>query len=102
MCIRKGHEEAEDFKERAEVACTKLADALNYDHVVVFWASVSISVSLSIVAICGNSLVLLISCRKKKTIPLKDLNNVVISLAITDLFIGIVGMPVIILYSYWG
>ena len=67
-----------------------------------FWVTVAISAILSMINIIGNGMVIFVSCRKKKTAALKNLNNAVRSLAIADLLFGIVVMPVIILDSYWG
>ena len=91
---------AKDFYERWNEKCYK-SDP-NYYNEVLFWASVGVLVILSMVAIIGNGTVIVIGCRKRKTGGLKNLNNAVRSLAVTDLLIGVVGMPALILFSYWG
>ena len=91
---------AKEFYERWNEKCYK-SDP-NYNDTVLFWASLPVFVILSMVSIIGNGTVIVIGCRKKKTGALKNLNNAVRSLAVTDLLIGVVGMPALILFSYWG
>ena len=69
---------------------------------VLFWITVVVSIITFVITIIGNGMVIFVGCRKQKTKSLKNLNNAVRSLAIADLLFGIVGMPVITLYSYWG
>ena len=90
------------FGADAKEACDESVVALGYNKVTLFWVTVAISAILSVITIIGNVMVIFVGCRRKKTAALKNLNNAVRSLAIADLLFGIVGMPVIILDSYWG
>ncbi len=90
------------FGADAKEACDENVVAPGYNKWPLFWITVAISAILSIINIIGNGMVIFVSCRKKKTAALNNLNNAVRSLAIADLLFGIVVMPVIILDSYWG
>lgn len=67
-----------------------------------FWVSVAVSVILAILSIIGNGIVIYVAGRKKNTGTLRYLNNAVRSLAVTDLVIGLIGIPLMIVYYYWG
>ena len=90
------------FGPDAKEACDENVVAPGYNKWPLFWVTVAISAILSMINIIGNGMVIFVSCRKKKTAALKNLNSAVRSLAIADLLFGIVAMPIIILYSYWG
>ena len=73
-----------------------------FDHAALFWVTGAVSVVLMLVAIVGNAMVFVIGGRRMKTGAFRHLYYAIRSLAITDLLLGAVGMPLIILYSYWG
>ena len=74
----------------------------NFDHAALFWVTFAVSVILSLVAIVGNGVIIFIGSRIQKTGVLKNLNNTVRSLAITDFLIGLAGTPAVVVFSYWG
>ena len=77
-------------------------DALHSIKEPLFWASVGVSVLLAILAIIGNGIVIYVAGRKTNTGTMRYLNDAVRSLAISDFLIGLVGIPLMITYYYWG
>ena len=67
-----------------------------------FWAFATFSVLIAILAVIGNGLVIYIAHGVKHVGPLRYLDNVVKSLALTDLAFGLVATPLIIINYYMG
>ena len=60
---------------------------------VTFWGFNVIYLSVALVATVGNGLVLYAAYKNRNHGPLKVLDNVIKSLAISDMLFGLVGMP---------
>ena len=67
-----------------------------------FWAFATFSVLIAIVAVVGNGLVIYIAHGVKHVGPLRYLDGVVKSLALTDLAFGLIATPLIIINYYMG
>ena len=81
---------------------THLSGSFIYDHAALLWVSVAVSVILLLVSTTGNILVFIVVGRRKKIGVFRHLKYAIRSLAITDVLLGLVGMPLIIAYSYLG
>ena len=81
---------------------THLSGSFIYDHAALLWVSVAVSVILLLVSTTGNILVFIVVGRRKKIGVFRHLKYAIRSLAITDVLLGAVGMPLIIVYSYYG
>ena len=69
---------------------------------VFFWVLNVICVLLGILSIIGNGLVIYAAKQKQDFGPLRQLNHVVINLAITDALFGLIGIPLTMVFWYWG
>ena len=81
---------------------THLSGSFIYDHAALLWVSVAVSTVLLLVSTTGNIMVFIVVGRRKKTGVFRHLKHAIRSLAITDVLLGAVGMPLIIVYSYFG
>ena len=91
--------ELDNIKE--ENICNKVDTSHGFETPL-FWASTSVSIVLAVLAILGNGIVIYVAGRKRKTRTLRYLDNAVRSLAVSDFFIGLIGIPLMITYYYWG
>jgi hypothetical protein len=74
----------------------------NYERYTgIFWAWVILYSFLAIVAIIGNGLVLIATYGKRNTGNLRYLDNAIRSLAVSDMLIGLFGVPCVILIYYY-
>ena len=71
-------------------------------HIALFATSTAISVLLAIVAVIGNGIVIYRAGQKRYGEALKHLSQPVRSLAVTDLLIGVIAIPLIITYYILG
>ena len=83
----------------SEEGCNKSDDI---KHIALFSTSTVISVILAIVAVIGNGIVIYRAGHERYGQALKYLSKPVRSLAITDLLIGLIGIPLIIAYYGLG
>ena len=83
-----------------KIICNNV-DALHSIKAPLFWVSTAVSVVLAILAIIGNGIVIYVAGRERNTGALRYLNNAVRSLAVSDFFIGLIGIPLVITYYYW-
>ena len=67
-----------------------------------FWALLVFYLCIAVVGIIGNCLVIYASYGNKNSGPLRYLDDVVKSLAVTDMLFGVVGAPCIIFIYYMG
>ena len=72
-----------------------------YDkNIVIFWVETAFCLCVALFAVIGNGLVLFASHGNKNCGPLRYLDNEIKSLAIADMFFGLIGTPMII-FSYY-
>ena len=85
-----------------EETTASTAEALSSyeENTAMFWAFAVFSVLIAIVAVIGNGLVIYIAHGVKHVGPLRYLDGVVKSLALTDLAFGLVATPLIIINYY--
>ena len=67
-----------------------------------FLTCIVISVILATVTVIGNCIVIFLGSRTRYGEALKYLNKPVRSLAVTDILIGVIGMPLIVTYYVLG
>ena len=76
-------------------------DSLYERNTVMFWGMVTISLILALLSIIGNGLVLYTSFGGLNVGPLGHLDNVIKSLAMADMFYGLIGIPCKIFGDYY-
>ena len=69
---------------------------------VIFLVNMVICVLMGIGTIFGNLIVIVTITRKKSSGIFRYVNEVVRNLAITDALFGLVGVPLTMVYWYWG
>ena len=77
-------------------------DCLGHRDSALFWVTSIISVILAVIGVVGNGTVIRLAHQKQNIGPMMCLNRAIKSLAITDLLIGLIGVPLIITYYWWG
>ena len=70
-------------------------------HKVAFWLSATIVMCIAVVTVLGNGLVLFATYRNRNTGRLRHLDNAIISLALSDLLFGAIGIPCRVFHSYY-
>ena len=74
----------------------------NIGLTVLFLTCIVISVILATITVIGNGIVIYLGSRARYGETLKYLNKPVRSLAVTDILIGVIGMPLIVTYYVLG
>ena len=69
---------------------------------VIFLVNMVICVLMGIGTVLGNLIVIVTVTRKKSSGIFRYVNEVVRNLAITDALFGLVGVPLTMVYWYWG
>ena len=74
-----------------------------YDNVSTFWAAICIIIFVALVASIGNAFVILVFATKRGIgAKFQYLNHAVLSLAIAEFTLSLLGTPFSIVYWYWG
>jgi hypothetical protein len=66
----------------------------------VFWAYVGFYISIAIIAVIGNTCVLVATYGSRNLGPLRHLDTSIKSLAVTDMLFGLVGVPCRLVVDY--
>ena len=74
-----------------------------YDNIATFWVVICIITFIALVAAVGNAFVILVFVTKRGIgARFRYLNHAVLSLAVAEFTLSLLGTPFSIVYWYWG